>query len=72
MKKLSVLPPSNHFTVEQALDYVKHMDASQVLIIVYDEKTNKIKLEYDKTMSCERTLWLLENAKLITLDIIDD
>ena len=70
MTKVTKLPPSTTFTVDQALDDAKQMQLNDVLILGYDE--NDVLFVRSSRMTREQGLFLIELGKLYSLGITYD
>ncbi len=68
--KITKLPPSTTFTVDQALDDAKQMNLNDVLILGYDEHdTLAVR---SSRMTREQALFLIKLGELHTLGVIND
>lgn len=65
--KITKLPPSATFTVDQALDDVKQMQLTDVLILGYDEDDALI--VRSSRMTRAEALFLIELGKMHTMGI---
>jgi hypothetical protein len=63
--KITKLPPSTTFTVDQALDDVKQMQLTDVLILGYDEDDALI--VRSSRMTRAEALFLIELGKIHTM-----
>ena len=70
MTKVTKLPPSTTFTVDQALDNAKQMQLNDVLILGFDE--NDALYVRSSRMTREQGLFLIELGKLHSLGITHD
>ena len=70
MTKVTKLPPSTTFTVDQALDDAKQMQLNDVLILGYDK--NDALFVRSSRMTREQGLLLMELGKLFSLGVTYD